>query len=76
MKNNKLSLCQRCWCMTKTLVRDICGKCKKPKELTKREADALKKKAHKAIDSINLTELKESNYYNKGLIDAYGGSDY
>ena len=28
---NKIDLCDKCWCMTKTLKNGLCGKCKKKK---------------------------------------------
>ncbi|MBO7720111.1 hypothetical protein J6S35_00530 [Candidatus Saccharibacteria bacterium] len=28
-----ISLCRNCWCMTHTLIGNICGKCKKPKHI-------------------------------------------
>lgn len=31
--NPDISLCKNCWCMTHTLVGNICGKCKKPKHI-------------------------------------------
>ena len=31
--NPDISLCKNCWCMTRTLVGNICGKCKKPKHI-------------------------------------------
>lgn len=34
-----ISLCENCWCMTHTLVGNICGKCKKPKHITKEDEE-------------------------------------
>lgn len=31
--NPDISLCKNCWCMTHTLVGNVCGKCKKPKHI-------------------------------------------
>ncbi len=35
--NPDISLCKNCWCMTHTLVGNVCGKCKRPKHITKEE---------------------------------------
>ena len=35
--NPEISLCKNCWCMTHTLIGNICGKCKKPKHITEEE---------------------------------------
>lgn len=31
--NSDISLCKNCWCMTHTLVGNVCGKCKRPKHI-------------------------------------------
>lgn len=31
--NPDISLCKNCWCMTHTLVENVCGKCKRPKHI-------------------------------------------
>lgn len=51
--NPDISLCKNCWCMTHTLVGNVCGKCKRPKHIVDVIGDE-----NIGGESVSLKELK------------------
>lgn len=64
--NPDISLCKNCWCMTHTLVGNVCGKCKRPKYVVEEITPEDVQRTLERIEVHNqLRQIAESEEYKR-----------